>query len=230
MPKQAASCSHKPFVWVDYAFKGSKRGNRIRKVFKPVWVSANLPLTFALLVWELASFPFPLTSLSRILTMITWPRLHDITASFNAHGRSVLKIPHDYRLTAVSSEHQLHSWCPWETERIHRFHIVMRPRNTLTWAGHFLYCNQMMCVLTLYIPPSYTTDMQLYKTMKHAWLCGWKYTHTPLLMHVASLNIEVQLYLQMRHTSCFICKKKYLTTNKLGVISCQLWEVNPLLS
>lgn len=48
--------------------------------------------------------------------MITRPRLHDITASFNTHGRIVLKIPHDYSLTAVSSEHQLHSWCPWERQ------------------------------------------------------------------------------------------------------------------
>lgn len=48
--------------------------------------------------------------------MITWPPLHDITASLNAHGRIVLKIPLDYTLTAVSSEHQLHSWCPWERQ------------------------------------------------------------------------------------------------------------------
>lgn len=116
MPKEAASCSHKPFGWSTYAFKGKAKGKIIRKVFKSIWVSASLPLTFALLVWELASFLFPLTSLSRFHTMITWPRLHDITASLNAHGRTVLKIRHDYRLTAVSSEHQLHSWCPWERQ------------------------------------------------------------------------------------------------------------------
>lgn len=139
MPKQAASCSCKPLGWSDYAFKGSKRERGIRKLFKPVWVSANLPLTFALLVWELASFLFPLTSLSRIHTMITWPRLHDITASLNAHGRIVLKIPHDYRLTAVSSKHQLHSWCPWERQRGYTNSRLLWGREIHFLGQEFLY-------------------------------------------------------------------------------------------
>lgn len=66
------------------------------------------------MVWELSSVLCPLTSLFRIHTMIAQPRLHDITTSLNAHMRIELKIPHGYRLTAVSSKHQLHSQCSWE--------------------------------------------------------------------------------------------------------------------
>lgn len=111
------------------------KGWRIKKVFKPIWVSANLPLTFALLVWELASFHFPLTSLSMIHTMITWPLLHDISASLNALGRIVLKNPS--RLQANCTFQQAPAAqlvYMGEKERIHKFQTVMRQGNTFAWA------------------------------------------------------------------------------------------------
>lgn len=146
MPKEAESCPRKPFEQRNHAFKERKRE---KEYDKPIWVSANLPLTFALSVWELASFLFPLTSLSRIHTMITWPRLHDMTVSLNAQGRIVLKLPHDYGLTAVSSEHQLHSWCPWERLNGYTNSRQLRGREI-----HFLeqgFTWSTVCVLTVMV-------------------------------------------------------------------------------
>lgn len=116
-----------------------EKGGKIRKVFKPIWVSASLPLTFALLGWELDSFLFPLTSLSRTHTMITQPRLHDITASLNAQGRIVLKLPHDYMQRASfqpAPAAQLVS--TGETKRISKF---------LTEAGKHVSSSMYLCIM-----------------------------------------------------------------------------------
>lgn len=176
MPKEAASRPCESLGRSNYAFK--KRVKRVRQVFKPIWVSANLPLTFALLVWELASFLFPLTSLSRIHTMITWPRLHDITACLNAQGRIVLKIPLDYRLTAVSSEHQLHSWCPWERQNGYTNSRLLWGREIHFLGQDFPYgwLYAVICVLLLWyhmanVSPSLTTDMQDHHICSR---CSWK--------------------------------------------------------
>ena len=178
MPKTAASCLCEPFGRTEYAFRESKMG-RIRKIFKPIWFTADLPLTFALLVWELASFLFPLTSLFRIHTMITQPRLHDINASLNAQGRIELKIPHGYRLRTVSSKHQLHSWCPWERQSGYT-------NSTLLWDREIHFLGQELkkkekpvynpMVLSQMLSPLQAQIWKQYNTIHQNMcmcICGW---------------------------------------------------------
>lgn len=137
-------------------FLRKERGKRERKVFKSIWVSASSTVTFALLVWELASFLFPLTSLSGIHTIIIWPQLHDITASLNAHGRIVLKIPHNCRLTAVPSKHQLHSWCPWERQSGYTDSSLLWTREKHFIGQEFSYCTLAAHIYRLH--PCYYYD------------------------------------------------------------------------
>jgi hypothetical protein len=66
--------------------------------------------------------------------------LHDITASLNAHGRIVLEIPYNYRLTAVPSKHQLHSWCPWERQSGYTDSCLLWTREKHFIGQEFSYC------------------------------------------------------------------------------------------
>lgn len=104
MPKEASSCRWKPFECSDGAFRERKSETEEEKSLGHSGPLPTCSLTFALYVWEGVSFLFPLTSLPRIHTTITCARLHDITASSNAQGRIVLKLPHKCRRAAVSRE------------------------------------------------------------------------------------------------------------------------------
>lgn len=109
-------------------------------------------LTFALSVLGGSEFPFSLWhQLSRIHTTITCARLHDMTASSNAQGRIVLKLPHKCRRAAVSREHQLHSWCPWETHKIHKLQYTKKAgKYIVVWFPVEKY-SQCVCVCVLTI-------------------------------------------------------------------------------